>query len=227
MATKLEVWNLALSFLDLSSQVNSENDTTQAAIQSRRFYGWARRKVLERCFWDFATKTPALALVLDQATTSALYYPGWRYVYSRPSDCLKLLAVTSQYGLRANPFLAYWWQAGIVPGSWGPFRPPYREALDQIATPASQSINILTDQSQAYAVYVTDVQNVNLWTETFKECVAWQMAVPMAGPLSANAMAKKNAIAMAEASLTSALMINLNESQPDPYPDSPAITARN
>jgi hypothetical protein len=231
VATKLDVWNLALSFLDSSIQVQSENDTSTAAGLCKRFYRFARRRVLEKCYWDFATKTPALALILDQTTIAqnAVIYPGWRYVYARPTDCVKLLAVTTAFGLRTNPFMVFWWRLSLLGTSgaaWGPFLPPYVERIDQVATPANQSINILTDQDQAYAAYVTDVENVNLWTQNFMECVAWNMAVPIAGPLSANAAAKQNAIKMAELSITSALMINLNERQEDPYPQSPAITAR-
>lgn len=232
MASKLDVWNLALSFLDLSITIQSENDTSVAAGIAKRYYHYGRRRVLEKCYWDFASKSPALALVLDQNSLqqNQVIYPGYRYVYARPLDCVKFLGVTTAFGLRVNPFLAFWWRAGAMDcsaGSWGPFRPPYVERIDQVATPANQSINILTDQDSAYGVYVTDVTNVNLWTQNFMECVAWNMAVPMAGPLSAKQATKENAIKMAELSITSALMINLNESQPDPYPDSPAITARN
>ena len=74
---------------------------------------------------------------------------------------------------------------------------------------------------------MADVQNVNLWSAGFKEAVAWQLAQYVAGPLSANQKAKEMAIKMTELSITSALELSLNEQQPDPYPDSPAITARN
>lgn len=232
MASVTDVWNLALTSLDISQTVQSVNDQTPAAGACSRWYDWARQKVLERAHWDFATKTPALSLVLDQNTLiqSKVVYPGFRYVYARPLDCFRFLAVTTQYGLRVNPFLAFWWRAGAMDcsaGSWGPFRPPYREVIDQISTPVNQSINILTDQDSAYGVYVTDVQNVGLWSSSFMEAVAWQLAVPIAGPLSANQVAKERAIKMADLSITTALALSLNERQNDPYPDSPAITARN
>lgn len=232
MASQVDCWNLSLTFLDLSQQIQSVNDQTQPAFLCKRFYDFARQKVLEKAYWDFATKAPALSLVLDQNTlpTNQIVYPGWRYVYARPTDCLRFLAVTTQYGLRVNPFLAFWWRAGAMDcsaGSWGPFRPPFREVIDQVASPPNQSVNILTDQDSAYGVYVTDVTNVNLWSRSFMEAVAWQLAVPIAGPLSANQNAKKNAETMAERSITSALQVQFGEKQEDPYPDSPAITARN
>lgn len=230
MASQVDVYNLALTYLDISQTVQSVNDQTPAAGSCNRWYDWARKKVLERAHWDWATKTPALALVLDQSTLTQanVIYPGWRYVYARPVDCFRFLGVTTQYGLRTNPFRTFWWSADQPFIGWGPFRPPYREAIDQInTTNPNQSINILTDQSAAYAVYVTDVTNVGLWTASFTEAVAWQLAVPIAGPLSANQAAKQNAQKQAELSITTALSISLNERQNDAYPDSPAITARN
>lgn len=175
---------------------------------------------------------PALSLVLDQNTLSQnnIIYPGFRYVYQRPVDCLRFLGVTTQFGLRVNPFLAFWWRAGAMDcsaGSWGPFRPPYRQVIDQVNTPPSQSINILTDQDAAYGVYVADVTNVALWSRKFLEAVAWNLAVPIAGPISANQNAKKLAVQESEAAISRALQLALNERQEDPYPDSPAITARN
>lgn len=230
MATVLDAYNLALTSLDISQTVQSLNDNSPVAGACNRWYDFARRKVLERAYWDFATKAPALALVLDQNTlaTSAIIYPGWRFVYARPIDCLRLLSVTTQYGLRVNPFLGSWWRASAMAGSWGPFRPPFRTVIDQTnqANP-NQSINILTDQASAYGVYVTDVTNTALWSQSFLEAVSWQLSVLIAGPLSANQTAKDRAVKMAEISITTALQVAFGESQPDPYPDSPAITARN
>lgn len=233
MASLLDAYNLALSNLDLSQTVSSINDSSAAAGACNRWYDYARKKTLEAAHWDFATKAPALSLVLDQNTlpTNQIVYPGWRFVYARPNDCFRFLSVTTQYGLRVNPFLAFWWRAGAMDcsaGSWGPFRPPFREVIDQVNTAnPGQSINILTDQDSAYGVYVTDVQNVALWTSAFLEAVAWRLSTKIAGPLSANQKAKEMALKMAELSVTSALAVNLNERQEDPYPDSPAITARN
>jgi hypothetical protein len=229
MASPLDAYNMALAFLDTSQTVQSINDDSAAAGACNRFYDWARRKTLERCFWDFATKAPALSLVLDQATlaANAVVYPGWRYVYAKPTDCMRFLAITTQYGLRTNPFRTFWWAADRPFIGWGPYRPPYVQAIDQVnATNPNQSVNLLTDQSNAYGVYVTDVTNVGLWSQSFLEAVAWQLAVPIAGPVSANQVAKKNAIDMVEKSITTALQVEFGQRQDDGYPDSPAISAR-
>ena len=232
MASVVDVFNQALANLDSSAIVKSVNDNSAAAGACNQHYPWARKYVLEHAPFDIATKTPALSLVLDQNTlpVSAVVYPGYRFVYARPVDCLRFICVTTNYGLRVNPFLAFWWRAGAMDcsaGSWGPFRPPFKQVLDQIGTPPNQSINILTDQDSAYGVYVTDLTNVGLWTQALFSCVAWHLSTKIAGPLSANQAAKQNAIKMAAQSLSDAWALDVNQSQPDPYPDSPAITARN
>jgi hypothetical protein len=231
VASLLDVWNLALTNLDVSQTVQSVNDDSEAAGACKRYYDFARKRVLEKCHWDFATKSAGLALLLDQSTVakqSQIVFPGWRYVYARPNDCLRALAVTTQYGMRVNPYTRSWWYDMSQAPQWGPYRPPWRQALDVInPNNAGQAIDILTDQDSAWLVYVTDVQNVNLWSQAFTDCVAWQLSVRIAGPVSANQVAKKNAITMAKETLTEALLVSLNEQQPDPYPDSPAITARN
>jgi hypothetical protein len=229
VASQLDVYNMSLAMLDTSQSVQSINDKSEAAGACNRFYDWARKKVLEGAFWDFATKAPALSLVVDQSTlaANAVIYPGWRFVYSRPTDCLRFLAITTQYGLRTNPFKTFWWGSDRPFIGWGPFRPPFVQAIDQVnSTNPNQSINLLTDQMNAYGVYVTDVTNVGLWTQSFMEAVAWQLAVPVAGPVSANQEAKKNAIAMAKASIVTALQVEFGQRQDDSYPESPAITAR-
>jgi hypothetical protein len=229
VASQLDIYNMALAFLDTSQTVQSLNDKSEAAGACNRFYDWARKKTLERAFWDFATKAPALSLVVDQATlaANAVIYPGWRFVYAKPVDCLRFLAITTQYGLRTNPYRTFWWASDRPFIGWGPYRPPFLEAIDQVNTAQpNQSVNLLTDQMNAYGVYVTDVTNVGLWSMSFQEAVAWQLAVPIAGPISANQVAKQNAIKMVEQSITTALQVQFGERQDDAYPDSPAITAR-
>jgi hypothetical protein len=231
VASKLDVWNLALTNLDLSTTIQDANDNSAAAGVCKRYYDFARQRVLEKAHWGFATKMAALALLLDQstvATQAAMVFPGFRYVYAKPVDCLRGLAVTTQYGIRLNPFTRSWWYDMSQAPQWGPYRPPWREAIDVINLAGmGNAVDILTDQDSAWFVYVTDATNVNIWTQAFKDCVAWNLSVRIAGPLSANQVAKQNALKMAKESLTDALLIDLNEQQPDPYPDSPAITARN
>lgn len=231
MSDQLGIYNLALSYLSLSQRVQSLTETTPTAGYCNTFYDISRKYVLEQCYWSFATKAVALALLRDQSALApaAIFYPGWRFIYARPNDCLKAQAVTTYYGIRANPFLGYWWLAGgsgTVAGQLGPFRPPWLEALDQVATNKGQGIDILTDQDAAWLIYTTDPPNVAILPETFADCVAWQLAVRVSGPVSANPKARELAVKMSVLSLSTALAQNLNEQQPDPYPESPSVQAR-
>ena len=211
------------------------NDASPAAGACARWYDFARKRVLEKGQWDFAVKIIPLSLLLDQntLTVAQVIYPGWRYVYARPTECLRALAVTTNFGLRVNPFLAFWWRAGAMDcsaGSWGPFTPPWRQVLDQgVANPNNPgaATNILTDQDSAYLAYVADVTNVNLWNQAMFEAVAWNLSAPIAGPVKASEGKKQLAVKMADLSINNAIAIDLSQKQPDPYPDSPNITARN
>jgi hypothetical protein len=233
MASQIDAFNLALTFLDISDTVQSINDNSPQAGVLNRFWDYARKRVLEFCWWDFATKSIALNLLLDQSTLalqSQLVFPGWRYIYGLPADCLRPLAVTTQYGMRLNPFTRSWWYDMSQAPQWGPYRPPWRKANHDGTNPnltAAPGQIILTDQDSAWLVFVEDVTNVALWSQAFLEAVAWNMALPAAGPLSANQNAKKMAREESHNSMIRAMSLELNQSQPDPYPDSPAITARN
>ena len=131
MSSQIDVFNLALTNIDVSQTVQSVNDTTASAGACNRFYDFARKRVLEKCWWDFATRTVALQLLLDQSTLalpSQMIFPGWRYIYARPTDCLRMLSVTTQYGMRINPFTRSWWYDMSQAPQWGPYRPPWRLA---------------------------------------------------------------------------------------------------
>jgi hypothetical protein len=228
-AQVLDCWNLALSYLDLSQNIKSITENSPQAGYCNQFWDRARKIILEQCYWSFATKAVQMTLLLDQGLlpVSQLVMPGWRFVYQRPVDCLKAQAVTTQYGLRANPYMMYWWQTtSNIPVQWSTYRPPWAEMLDMIGTPPGQTWDILTDQQGAWLVYTTDPPNFALWPETAVDCAAWQLATLISGPASANQKAKQNAIKMAQLSLSRALATNLNEQQTDPYPESPSITVR-
>lgn len=230
MGQQIDCFNLALAHLDLAQRVQSITETTPQNSACLTFWDRARKLVIEQCYWSFCTKSTALALLLDQETVTAssqIVYPGWRYVYQRPNDCLKAQAVTTMFGLREYPFFSSWWGAplGYTFQGYGPPRPPWCEMLDQLSTPPNGSIDILTDCQQAWLVYTTDI-NIAVASETFLDCVAWQLATLIGGPVSANQKAKEMALKMAALSLSRALAQNLNEQQPDPYPQSPSIQAR-
>ncbi len=230
-AAPVDIYNLALSALGTSLTVQNINEPSVQAGVCNRFYDRARKKVLEQCYWSFATKTAALALLLDQETLTSdadIVFPGWRFIYARPADCLKAQAVTTIYGLRVRPALGYWWNnpsmLGGVP-SWGPWRPPWAEMLDEVNSPVQQSTDIVTDQDEAWLVYTTDPPTF-LYPETMVECVSLHLAELIAGPISSNGTRVNDVTKLAALSLSRALAQNLNEQQTDPYPDSPSIQAR-
>lgn len=227
--SQLDAYNLALAYLGTSKRIQSITEQTPEAGYCNTFWDRARKIVLEQCYWTFATRAVALAPLLDQlliSDPSQLMYPGWRFVYQRPVDCLKAQAVTTLYGLRAQPNFSYWWQAPGTQPMLNPYRPPWTEALDYVnKNSPAQQVDILTDQESAWLVYTTDI-SPTVMSETLLDCVAWQLAVRIAGPVSGNAAITKLAIQEAPLALSRALAQNLNEQQPDAYPRARSLQAR-
>lgn len=226
--TQIDVYNLALSHIGTSVRVQSLTEDSAQAGFCNTFYDRARKIVLEQGYWSFATRAVALGVKLDQQTISdpsQLIYPGWRFIYAQPNDCLKAQAVTTYLGIRTNPGLWRWWLTWDP--RWGPYNPPWMKCLDY-TDPANpgQSLNILTDQDSAWLIYTVDPPNINLFSETMLDCVSWQLGTLIAGPMSASIANTKNCQEGAILSLSRALAQNLNEQQPDPYPESPSIQAR-
>ena len=231
-ATQVDCYNLALGYIGTSLTVQSPTEPTPQAGACNMFWDRARKVVLEQCYWSFATRAVALNLLLDQSqvsSTSQIIYPGWRYIYARPVDCLKAQVVTTQFGIRANPWMSYWWQiSNVAYGAplWGPFRPPWKEALDYTQASPGQQVDILTDQDGAWLIETIDPPNLGIVSETFIDCVALQLALRIAGKVSANRAFVEKCEKTAPLALSRALAQNLNEEQPDAYPESPSIQGR-
>lgn len=228
MASVTDIWNLALTRLDISQSIQSVDDQNAPAGVCKRFYDSCRKRTLEAAYWSFANVAQALAVELDQSTVQTqadTFYPGWRFVYAAPNDCLRAIAVTTQFGLRQNPWLNWWWQQSnlsLGAQSWGQFAPPFR----MVENAAQNGRSILCDQDSAWLIYTRDVTNVSVYSEAFKSLLAWCLAIDIAGPVSANQNAKKLAMEGYKDELSVALAVDLNQERTDPYPDSRSITGR-
>jgi hypothetical protein len=89
MASEAAICNLALSHLGDEAAVTSI-DPPEGSAQAEHcatFYPIARNTVLESHTWSFATRRQPLVERTEDPPDS------WAYVYQRPNDCLKVLAV--------------------------------------------------------------------------------------------------------------------------------------
>lgn len=88
-SSKLQIWNLALSHLNIGKEVQGENESSQEAAACRRFYDFALSATLRDFEWPFATAFVTLALVAEHPTSE------WIYAYRYPSDCVKFRRILS------------------------------------------------------------------------------------------------------------------------------------
>jgi hypothetical protein len=94
MASKVEIWNLALSHVGVSKEIAEVDENSKEAAACRRFYDICLDKVLGDFNWPFATKSVALGLITDSSDDeheTDLY----TYVYQYPSDCVKARKILS------------------------------------------------------------------------------------------------------------------------------------
>ena len=88
MATKIQIWNMALGFIGTRT-VASETERTPEAIQCSLFWDCARREALRVYPWNFAQVREWLA----QKNIPEVYAGQWRYAYAFPELCLRLHCV--------------------------------------------------------------------------------------------------------------------------------------
>ena len=162
-----QVCNLALSYVGNGQAINSLEENTLEAKQSKIHYGPTRDELLEGFPWRFATRRAVLAPLAEGQQRMVYGWlrnqgTGWEFVYALPAD-----------------FLApqYIWSGERRP------RPedeiPFQlEALGSGTNP--RGLCLLTDQPEAELIYTAECPAVALWTPTFVQAVAWALAVKLA-----------------------------------------------
>lgn len=212
-ASVVDICNMALARIGHSETIASLDERSKPAQACTLFYAAARDFVLRDGVWNFATRSVQLAEVSDAS------FPGWEYVYRYPTDCLAARQVTTSAGSRLR-----WYETDPTRSDrllrWLPPRIPFEVSSDEAGR------LILTDLEEAYLVYTASVTDTNLFDAMFVSALAWYLAVELVMPLAVDerraARAERNyAIVLSQAEAA-----NLNETQRDPAPESPSITAR-
>lgn len=165
MASKVDVMNLALEKLGQSIAIQSPDENTKHGKLLNRAWSRVLDFVLADGSWPFAVRAVALAQPAEAA------FPGWAYRYTYPTDCLRLLAVTSSAGVRAVLSAAADTQA--------------ENRHDYEVVYGEQGTCLVTDLADAYAVYVIRVVDTGRFPPKFVEALAtrlaWDRAPSIAG----------------------------------------------
>lgn len=90
MPSKTAICNMALSMLGVGKQITAlDTDRSSEGNNFRLFYDTVRDQVLSDFPWPFATRRVSLGLVEENPNDE------WGYSYRYPSDCLRILRISS------------------------------------------------------------------------------------------------------------------------------------
>lgn len=188
MASKIDVFNMALGHIGVNSTVADENERSPERVACSRFWDQCRDAQLsyKSMPWSFALAIAPLAEI-----SSASQCWGYRYRY--PNDCINIIE--------------------LVPGE-SPRPMPGNPIPYQVAFEADSRV-ILTDLERASAVYVKRITEVERWPSTFVEAMAYRLASMIAMPLKNDPGTRNDNLELAERFTQIAMADMLNENQQD------------
>jgi hypothetical protein len=160
MPSKIDIFNLALLKLAQDATIASFVERSKESRVAARLWEPMRDLVLAERQWPWAMRAMPLALTTEAAM------PGWRYRYARPADCISVVAVTDENGVRAGRRMAHWCNDG--------FRQRY--AVEYEVAGGEQGASILADIEQAYLIYVARIEDTERFPPQFVEVLACKLA---------------------------------------------------
>lgn len=198
--TKTEICNMALGHLGVQAVIaNLDTDQSAEARALRVFYELARVKSLEDKDWGFARRYATLNLVAETPNIN------FNYSYRYPSNALVIRRILS--GLRndhRNSRVSY-----------------------DISSDSTGKL-ILTDMEQAQIIYTYNVDNLALFSASYVLAFSIQLAIMIAPKLTAGDQFQKvpQLEGMYTKALNQAVILDANEEQKDPEPESELTFAR-
>ncbi len=232
----VDICNMGLSMIGISTQIQSIEppDASEQAKACAFWYPKARDQLLKWAPWDFAY---TCAILATDGTTQgpagspgAVYaFPGWRYGYVYPNDCLQAIAVTTYAGQRSgNSYWSNYWTGSVGIAPYIP-KTPYKVVQSQ-ANPGQQMIvcDLLgNSQNPLYLFYIQCVTNTAqydvLFCDALSAMIGWKVGMALR---SANMAKVQYCQQVAMQARLSALAQVLNQSQQDIEADSPSVQAR-
>jgi hypothetical protein len=188
MASKIDVFNMALGHIGVSSTVADELERSPERIACTRYWDTCRDALLsyKSMQWGFATAREALADIGDPP-------PGWAFRYRYPNGCVNAIGII---GVTGRTELFHTTPKFIV----------------QYETDGRA---ILADTEGAVLLYTKRVVEVERWPASFVEAAAARLASMIVMPLKNDASMRNNLLQLAEEFAQIAMAASLNEAQPD------------
>jgi hypothetical protein len=199
VASKIEIWNMALSFLGVSNPVSDEDEDSREAYACRLFYNTTLEATFRDYDWPFATKREDLALVETDPNDE------WGFSYQYPADAVYLQSILS--GERTDDFQSL--------------------VRYEIVEDATGKL-IYSDQEDAVAKITVMRTDVEFYPSDFVLAVARRLASYIAPMVTGGDPFKREErnFQLYRMEIGNARASAFNEVQPDEEPDSEMIRAR-
>lgn len=197
-ATITSLCNRALAAIGTRSSIQSITDGSNEANACALLYDPTRQELLRAAYWNCARGQTNLTLLKaapgtpeNTAAGTSTWVPAtqpqppWIYEYALPSNCLRMRYIVPQINtaFSGNPTL---FSVPIGIPALNPYGTigtvPFRMAYDNAGI-AEQEV-ILTDQSQAIAVYTLDLQNAVIFDSQFESALVSSLGCYLANQLT-------------------------------------------
>lgn len=171
MASQVDIINLAIHKLGQSVKIAAVSDRSKAAAVFGGLWAPMLDEVLAARNWQWATAAEAAAPSADPPAI------GWTYRYAVPNDCVTVIAVTDESGLRTARRLSMFCDADYLRNNMG------RVAFDFELSMGEDETTINSDVPGAYIVYVRRITDTGRFPPTFVNALAWRLAAEAAPPM--------------------------------------------
>lgn len=201
MASKVQIWNMALGHLGHGKQVTSVDERSPEALACKLFWDQVVDEALGDYPWTFTRKVAALALV-EEFTRET---DEWSYSYRVPSDCLGVRRILS--GIRNDDNLT------VVPFVTGQ---------------DDQGGLIYTDMEDAEIEYTYRVDDPNRFPAKFAQALALLLAVYISPRVTSGDRSglREQAAQLYASTLARAQSNDSAQSRQDLPPDAESVRAR-
>lgn len=193
MASKIEVFNMALFHIGSTNKVASETEQSNERIVCSTFYDTVLDALLayKSADWGFATKSVVLGDVGSPPT-------NWKYRYAYPNDCVRAIGI-------------------VIPGNRNPGQD---QQIPYDLQQGDSSLTIVTDMPEAELLYISRGLPAERFPSSFIEALALRLAAFIMTPLKKDQAGAQVLLQQAEAAIQVAMAASLNQQQFDPQPPS-------
>ena len=174
--------NMSLSFID-RQRIDSLDDTSEEAKTCKIYYDHTRERLLRMFSWGFARRLEKLALREDTV-------PGWDYCYGYPQECLAVQLVFDEENAA--------------------MREMERQEFQVISFTGNDRV-IGTNVELAWAEYIGNVKNTEMFSPEFTEALTRMLAASIAYPLTGNTDLQNMNMQLAQQSIDIAMQENVIE----------------